>query len=137
MLEKDYPYKGVQTSCKATEIVQNTKITSFGRVESGNQEAIKQAIMANGGVSAGINASLLMIYKSGILKSEECPRTVANLNHAVTIIGWGSENGDGYWIVQNSWSALWGEAGYFKIYRDGSSGPGTCGIQLDNTYVAF
>ena len=35
--------------------------------------------------------------------------------HAVKIIGWGKENGQEYWVVQNSWTNAWGENGYFRI----------------------
>jgi len=39
--------------------------------------------------------------------------------HAVTIIGWGEQEVDGfgivpYWIIQNSWGTEWGDGGYWK-----------------------
>ena len=37
--------------------------------------------------------------------------------HAVTIIGWGTENNTDYWTVQNTWGSSWGEQGYFRIVR--------------------
>jgi len=38
--------------------------------------------------------------------------------HSVKIIGYGEDNGDAYWLVQNSWGTDWGiEHGYFKIAR--------------------
>jgi len=33
-------------------------------------------------------------------------------DHAVTIIGWDDNMGNGSWIVKNSWGAEWGEKGY-------------------------
>lgn len=46
-------------------------------------------------------------------------------NHAVLIVGWGTEEVDDsidstenliqYWIVKNSWSTKWGEGGFAKI----------------------
>jgi cathepsin B len=37
--------------------------------------------------------------------------------HAVSIIGWGEDNGKKYWLIRNSWGVNWGIKGYFKIIR--------------------
>lgn len=31
--------------------------------------------------------------------------------HAIKILGWGTENGDDYWLVANSWNPDWGDQG--------------------------
>ena len=46
------------------------------------------------------------MYKDGIFDSTECG---TSLDHAVTAVGYGKENGREYFIVRNSWGPLWGE----------------------------
>ena len=44
-------------------------------------------------------------------------------------IGWGSESGTDYWIIENSWGSSWGDAGFFKIVVDD--------ISIKDTYAYF
>jgi len=61
-------------------------------------------------------------YKSGVYSHQ----TGAQLGgHAIKVIGYGTENGSDYWLVQNSWTTTWGDGGYFKIAR----GTDECGIE--------
>ncbi len=45
--------------------------------------------------------------------------------HAVKIIGWGIENNEKYWLINNSFGIKWGDQGFFKMLR----GVGECGIE--------
>ena len=68
-------------------------------------------------------------YTGGIITSEKCG---TKLDHGVLAVGYGSEAGQDYYIVKNSWGAAWGEAGYVRIgIKDGV---GMCGIQKDPSY---
>lgn len=62
------------------------------------------------------------------------PDTV--VNHAVVLMGYGVENNQKYWLIRNSWTATWGEAGYMKLLRvDGdidSPKLGYCGKDDNN-----
>ncbi|MDE7260124.1 MAG: hypothetical protein K2N77_12925, partial [Lachnospiraceae bacterium] len=76
-----------------------------------------------------------------------------NTNHAIMIVGWDDDfpkenfkkepENNGAWIVRNSWSERWGDAGYFYIsYEDVSLGAGNpaavavagAGDNYDNNY---
>ena len=53
--------------------------------------------------------------------------------HAVEMVGWGTENGQDYWLVKNSWGATWGSDGYIKLAR-GKGGSGECGLLKQASY---
>ena len=65
-------------------------------------------------------------YKSGVLSSPKCG---TKLDHAVLAVGYGTEDGQDYWLVKNSWNTTWGDNGYVKIANNGD-GAGICGIQM-------
>lgn len=46
-------------------------------------------------------------YRRGIYEHTSGDRSHGG--HAVTLLGWGEENGIKYWTCQNSWGSNWGE----------------------------
>jgi len=57
-------------------------------------------------------------------------RCGTSLDHAVTLVGYGTEGGQEYYLMRNSWGSSWGENGYMKMGINGD-GPGVCGVQMD------
>lgn len=101
-------------------------IAFLQRANYTDNDEIKEAIMKYGGVATGI-------YWNGNNKngsSYYCPK-VESENHAVVIIGWDDNyskdhfkqtpEGDGAWIVKNSWGSSTGDQGYLYVsyYDDG------------------
>ena len=136
MTDTDYPYKGVKQTCKSdkSKYVDMT-ITGYKKLGSSwstwsavDEDEVKEFLYETGPLAIALNADPLQTYSSGILDvtSTKCP--TSGINHAVTLVGYGTENNVAYWIVKNSWGTSWGEKGYFRIRR----GNGTCGI---NCYI--
>jgi C1A family cysteine protease len=72
-------------------------------------------------------------YSGGILDSASCGE---KLDHAVEIIGYGTENGVDYWNVRNSWGPSWGESGYFRLKKTSSTNDiGICGLAAEPSFL--
>jgi C1A family cysteine protease len=94
------------------------------------------AALQNGPIATAVasSSSVFMQYRSGIITSSACG---TSLNHAVNMVGYGSENGKDYWIIRNSWGTNWGEKGYFRIARSDSNGSGVCGALKMSSYATL
>jgi KDEL-tailed cysteine endopeptidase len=127
--EKDYPYTAADGRCKADSSKGQVKVTDHSAVTPRSVSQLKAAI-AQQPTCVSVDAETdFQTYSSGILNSKRCG---TNLDHAVTAVGYGSEDGQEYFIVRNSWGADWGENGYIRISTDGDGGSGVCGILLDS-----
>ena len=68
-------------------------------------------------------------YQSGVLTSDKCG---TQLDHAVLAVGYGTEDGEDYWLVKNSWNTTWGDQGYIKLGRTATDG--ICGVQMGPSF---
>jgi len=98
-----------------------------------NNVAQMKAALAVQPVSVLVEAdkSVFQTYKSGVLNSSACG---TKLDHAVLAVGYGSEGGQEYWLVKNSWNTTWGDQGYIKLAITGDDA-GTCGVQSGPTHA--
>lgn len=53
-------------------------------------------------------------YSGGIYTD---PSSATEADHAISIVGYGAENGVKFWIGRNSWGTFWGEQDYFRLAR--------------------
>jgi len=75
----------------------------------------------------------LLWHEQGIYDGD-CSDDPNDIDHAVLIVGYGSENGEDYWIVKNSWGTEWGMEGYFYIKRNTDLPYGVCAINAEASY---
>ena len=125
--EADYPYKGVNGTCN-TSLTGVTGDASYVTVQANSSSAMKASIEA-GPTSIAIEADKMafQFYRGGILNNASGCGT--NLDHGVLAVGYGTESGQAYFLVKNSWGASWGDAGYIKM-ADNGDGAGMCGMLM-------
>ena len=128
--ESDYPYTGSDDTCAASTSKTSWKINGFVDVPQNVSAQLKAAVALNP-VSVAIEADgfWFQFYFGGVFNSS-CG---TDLDHGVLAVGYGTDNGQNYWIVKNSWGGSWGESGYIRI-ADNGDGPGLCGILMSASY---
>ena len=135
--ESSYPYKAGTTktagSCQKCSSA-GVSFSSCSDVTPKDQVALAAAVAKHPVVIAiEADTRYFQSYSGGILDSTSCG---TNLDHAVEIVGYGSQNGVDYWIVRNSWSSSWGESGYVRIKKTSSTNDiGICGLAAEPSFL--
>ena len=96
-------------------------ITGYTVLPSNNESALMNALASVGPVAITVAAMDWKNYEGGVYAPDAFD---GDLDHAVVAVGYGHDAGLGldYWIVRNSWSPTWGEAGYIRIKRSTDCG---------------
>jgi cathepsin X len=95
--------------CVALDHYPNVTVAEYGTLAP-TAEALQKEIMTRGPIACGIDASQILEYKGGVATG-----MCGGIDHVISVVGWGSENGEQYWIVRNSWGEYWGELGYIRV----------------------
>lgn len=127
MASREYPYTAKNGPCKFRPSRSVMRSRGSARLPRGNESLLRLALRLSGPLPVAIDASLksFHLYKSGIYNDNHCKNKLNNLNHAVLLIGYGTDSqGSDYWIIKNSWGRKWGERGFMRIARRNN----LCGI---------
>nr|XP_061838294.1 digestive cysteine proteinase 1-like [Nerophis lumbriciformis] len=129
------PYLGMNGFCHVNASQLTARVQSYTNVTSGDAEALKVALFKNGPVAVSIDAShrSFVFYSHGVYYEPACGNATADLDHAVLAVGYGTLDGQSYWLIKNSWSTYWGNDGYILM----STKDNNCGVTTDATYVTL
>lgn len=80
---------------------------------------MKKEIATNGPISCGMDVTEAFEAYTGGIYSEV--KKLPLINHEISVVGYGVENGVEYWIARNSWGMYWGENGFFRMKMHGDN----------------
>lgn len=127
--DKNYPYTAIAGTCSMKGKVLLRSAHGYVSIPKGDEEALKEAVATIGPISVGIDANKPFgQYKSGVYDNPNC--TLTN-EHAVLVVGYGTQHGKDYWLVKNSWGEHFGQKGYIKMSRNKNN---QCGIAQNAVY---
>lgn len=108
-------------------------VSGFGVVNSNSAlggAALMKTLRDVGPLSVSVAAGNWQWYESGIFHNTNSsgPDMEWNIDHAVQMVGYGYDKvlDANYWTVRNSWSTLWGEDGFIRLFRAKNGEPEQC-----------
>jgi len=133
--ETGYPYTAQDGSCAfGTNDVGATikSYTSYCTEQTAacTETQMEALLVQYGPLSACLDAGPMQFYQSGIDNPTDCDPTY--IDHCITIVGYGVQNGVKFWKIKNSWGTDWGTEGYYYLIK----GIGACGINTVITVAA-
>jgi cathepsin L len=115
----NYPgYSAKRNTCARTSSsIISANVVSWVWVAD-DELSLQKAVAQRPVTSALVVKSSLHTYKGGIYYEPTCNEAPGEVNHGVVVVGYGTENGEDYWLIKNSWGPTWGDNGYFKLARN-------------------
>lgn len=121
--EHEYPYTGERGPCRRNETTDRYQATFtklLTPIKPNSETTLMRQLLLYGPVIISIDHlhESFMRYSSGIYYESNCKTSGDKSSHIVMLTGYGSEKGQDYWIIKNSFGQRWGEKGYFRLARN-------------------
>lgn len=131
--EKLYPYTGQDGNCNYNSSNTGANFTKVINITQGDVNGLLNAVGTIGPISVAVDVvNDFQFYSHGIYESTECMNDHDDLNHAITVVGYGmTSTGKKYYTIKNSWGTDWGVSGYIYFSRDIDN---MCGIAEAASY---
>lgn len=100
-----------ETGCHPIEKYDNYKVSQYGSVSGAAK--MKAEIYMRGPIGCGIDVTDKFENYTGGIYSEF--KLFPMINHEISLVGWGVEDGVEFWWLRNSWGSYWGLNGFAKV----------------------
>ncbi|XP_013415099.1 cathepsin L1-like [Lingula anatina] len=130
--EASYPYTAkTGLFCHFRTASVGATCTGYTDIKRGSESDLQAAVATVGPISVAIDAGhkSFQLYKRGVYSERAC--SSKKLDHGVLVVGYGTDNGQEYWLVKNSWGPSWGMDGYVEMSRNKNN---QCGIATQASY---
>ncbi|KAL9976060.1 hypothetical protein ACROYT_G013303 [Oculina patagonica] len=129
--EHSYRYFPENNNCTFNPNTVGATVTGYVDISRGSESALQSAIATVGPISVAIDAShsSFQFYNKGVYNEPACSST--RLDFAVLVVGYGTYQGQDYWLVKNCWGADYGMQGYIMMSRNKNN---QCGIASMASY---
>jgi len=117
-------YYGKDYDCTLPSGNPVASISGFVKLPENNYTALMNAVATLGPIAISVDATTFGAYSSGVF--DGCNQVKPDIDHAVVLMGYGTDNGQDYWLIRNSWAPDYGELGYIRVLRT-SDEEGRCG----------
>lgn len=99
-------------NCQTPKTYYKWYVTEYG-LAIGEEEMLRE--LQRGPIACNFAAGgAFHDYKEGVYEDNTGNQSV---DHTVSVVGYGEENGVKHWIIRNSWGTYFGEGGFFKLVR--------------------
>ncbi|NP_001080822.1 cathepsin S precursor [Xenopus laevis] len=125
-----YPYHAMDEKCHYELAGKASSCVKYTEIVPGTEDNLKQALGTIGPISVAIDGTrpTFFLYKSGVYSDPSCSQEV---NHGVLAIGYGTLNGQDFWLLKNSWGTYYGDKGFVRIARNKGN---LCGVASYTSY---
>ncbi|KAJ0054906.1 hypothetical protein NL108_007095, partial [Boleophthalmus pectinirostris] len=99
--EQFYPYEHQNGLCRYSVKGKAGHCSNFHILPRGDEKMLASVVANVGPVAVAVNAMLpsFHLYRGGVYSDPKCNPNA--INHAVLVVGYGTEKGEDYWLVKN------------------------------------
>ena len=117
-------------TCEAVKNYDKWMVTGYQQING--TQAMMNALQT-GPITCAINAAApgFETFNGQTIWSNSTTTDPNDLDHEISVVGYGTEGGKDYWHVRNSWGTSWGDNGFFKVERNHNY----IGIELECSYA--